>query len=55
MQANPWAAVVFILAGMALLGTGFTNPTIIAIYFVLFAVAWVASGYLWDWIKDKRK
>lgn len=55
MQANPWAALVFILLGMVFLGTGFTDPAVIAVFFVLFTVAWLASGYLWDWLKDKRK
>lgn len=55
MEANPWAAVLFILSGVVLFGFGLTSPTIIAIWLVVFAVGWFAAGYLWDWLTLRKK
>lgn len=41
--------------GILFLGPNFTNTTVIALYFVAFAVLWIAGGYVRDWIRFRNK
>lgn len=55
MEANPWAAVVFLGLGVFVFRSEITNPTFLAIFFAVFVLIWLASGYVWDWFKYRDK
>jgi uncharacterized membrane protein YciS (DUF1049 family) len=48
MEFNPWALVVFLLAGMYLYGSGLSNTPVATIFFLTLAPVWLLCGYLWD-------
>lgn len=55
MSASPYAAVIFIVIGVIMFGAGFTHPTLLAIYFLGFAIVWLAGSYAFDWIRFRGK
>lgn len=55
MSASPYAAAVFIITGIILFGAGFTHPTLLAFYFLGFAVLWIGGSYIYDWIRFRGR
>lgn len=53
MEANPWAAVVFIglLFTLDAVGIPVLRTGLLLILFLTFVPAWILAGYLWDKIR----